>query len=116
MFSAKTDYSQSQYEEIKKLVKRVDDLMELTPFVLRETLLAFHDLRDANGPFGQLVDTKRVDLLRATDMWKDAEGKRRYINLLNRGLYKYTGRLHVRYDPDHYRFYSPLRRKAWKDR
>ena len=112
VFSAKTDYSQSQYEEVKKLVKRVDDLMELTPFVLRETLLAFHDLRDANGPFGELVDTKRVDLLRATDMWKDAEGKRRYINLLNRGLYKYTGRLHVRYDPDHYRFYFPVEEKG----
>jgi len=105
VFSAETEYPETQYQTVKQLVKQTKNPMELAPFVLRERLLAFHDLRDPNGPFGDLVNTQQVELLRATEMWKDAEGKRRYMNLLNRSLYKYAGRLRVRYDPDHYRYY-----------
>jgi hypothetical protein len=108
VFVAPTDYLQAEYEEVKKLVKYPENRNELTPFVLREELLAFHDLRDQNGPFADIVDTSKARPLRATEMWADAEGKRRYINLLNRALYKYTGRLGVRYDTDHYRFYFPV--------
>lgn len=108
VFAAPTDYLQAEYEEVKKLVKYPENRHELTPFVFREELLAFHDLRDQNGPFADIVDTSRARPLRATEMWADAEGKRRYINLLNRALYKYTGRLGVRYDTDHYRFYFPV--------
>lgn len=112
VFAAPTEYLQSEYDEVKKLVKRPERKGELTPFVLRERLLAFHDLRDKAGPFADLVDTEKVELLRATEMWRDAEGKRRYVNLLNRALYKYTGRLDVRYDPDHYRFYFPAKEEG----
>ncbi len=108
VFAAETDYLQTELEEVKKLVKYPENKNELTPFILREKFLAFHDLSDKNGPFAGLVKTDKVERLRATDMWANAEGKRRYINLLNRTLYKHTGRLGVRYDPDHYRFYFPV--------
>ena len=108
VFAAETQYAPSDYQEIKKLVKYPSRRSELTPFVLRDRLLAFHDLRKKTGPFAKLVDTGKVELLRSTEMWKDAEGKRRYINLLNRSLYKYAGRLNVRYDPEHYRYYFPV--------
>lgn len=107
VFTAPIEYLQAEYEEVKKLVKYPENRNELTPFILREELLAFHDLRDKKGPFGEMVDTSKVRLLRSVEMWKDAEGKRRYINLLNRALYKHTGHLGVRYDKDHYRFYFP---------
>jgi hypothetical protein len=112
VFSAATEYSQSEYEAVKKLVKFPRNENELTPFILREELLAFHDLRDKQGPFRDIVDTNKVTTLRATEMWKDAEGKRRYINLLNRALFKHTGHLGVRYDTDHFRFYFPALEKG----
>lgn len=108
VFAAETDYLQSEHEEVKKLVKYPENKNELTPFVLREKLLAFHDLSDKDGPFAGIVNTTKVERLRSTEMWADAEGKRRYVNLLNRSLYKHTGRLGVRYDPEHYRFYFPV--------
>ncbi len=108
VFTAPTDYLQSELEEVKKLVKYPESRDELTPFLLREELLAFHDLHDPNGPFADIVDRSKARPLRTIEMWKDAEGKRRYVNLLNRALYKFTGRLGVRYDPDHYRFYFPV--------
>jgi hypothetical protein len=112
IFAAETDYLQTEYEEVKKLVKYPENKNELTPFALREKLLAFHDLSDKRGPFAELVDTDKVERLRASEMWVDAEGKRRYINLLNRSLYKHTGRLGVRYDPEHYRFYFPVQNEG----
>lgn len=108
VFAAPCLYSQDSFEEVKSLVSYPSRRGELAPFIMRgETLFAFHDLREEDNPFAQVIKAERTKLLRATELWGDPEGKRRYINLLNRSLFKYTGRLGIRYDTKHCRFYFP---------
>ncbi len=95
-------------DQVKKLIKYPSSYDELVPFLLRERkIFAFHDLRQAQNPFSPVTDSASAGMLRSTDLWRDAEGKRRYVTLLNRSLYKYSARVAVRYDPAHYRFYFP---------
>lgn len=118
VFSAPCAFLQSEEGEGKQRIiypKRAsdNDPYELAPFILREgKLFAFHDLRQPRNPFSGVIDNNKVEKTRATEMWQDAEGKRRYITLLNRSLYKYTARLGVRYDPEHRRFYFPVEEKG----
>jgi hypothetical protein len=95
-------------DQIKKLITYPNSYNELVPFLLRENkIFAFHDLRRAGNPFSPVIDVASAGLYRSRDLWRDAEGRRRYVTLLNRSLYKYTARVAVRYDPAHYRFYFP---------
>jgi hypothetical protein len=95
-------------DQVKKLIKYPGSYEELVPFLLREgKIFAFHDLRDRDNPFSPVIDCSTARALRSRDLWREAEGKRRYITLLNRSLYKYAARVAVRYDPAHYRFYFP---------
>ena len=118
VFAAPCAFLQSEESEVKQRIiypKRVsdNDPHELAPFILRDgKLLAFHDLRQPKNPFSGVIDNNKVEKTRATEMWGDAEGKRRYVTLLNRSLYKYTARLGVRYDPEHRRFYFPVEEKG----
>lgn len=107
--------------EIKKLLDYSNCKGQLVPFYLAGNLImAFQDLRDPQGPFASLIDIQRVEVLNAIDLWKDPEGQPRYVALLNRSLYKYAARLHVRYDPEHHRFYfeadepGKVRRVRWR--
>lgn len=98
-------------DQVKKLIKFPNIRDELVPFLLREDkIFAFHDLRHTDSPFSPVIDHATVGMLRSSDLWRDAEGKRRYITLLNRSLYKYTARVDVRYEPVHHRFYFPPKR------
>lgn len=106
VFVAPCGFSDRQADEVRKRIKYPADPSELVRFLLRdEKLFSFHDLRDASGPFADVIDRRKVDVLRATALWEDAEGHRRYVDLLNRAMFKHTDRLGVRYDPTHYRYY-----------
>lgn len=107
VFSAPCKYGDDQEDEVKKRIKYPDEKSDqLIRFLLRGGHLhSFHNLDDPKGPFSRVVDRKSIKPIRATEMWNDAEGHRRYIILLNRALYKFTARLGVRYDPIHYRYY-----------
>ncbi len=106
VFAAPCAFSEREADEVKKRIKYPDDTSELIRFILRDgKLFSFHDLRDANGPFSGVIDRRSVEVNRATVWWKDAEGHRRYVDLLNRAMFKYTDRLGVRYDTAHYRYY-----------
>ncbi|MDD1770753.1 MAG: hypothetical protein LUO79_06690 [Methanomassiliicoccales archaeon] len=108
VFSALCTVEDATEDQLKKLITYPDSYNELAPFLLRENkIFAFQDLRLAKHPFSSVTDSETVGMLRSRDLWRDAEGKRRYITLLNRSLYKYTARVAVRYDPVHYRFYFP---------
>jgi hypothetical protein len=103
----------SKEGEVKSQIKYPSDRNELVPFLLREhTLFAFHDLRRQDNPFSNVIDSRKAKKRRATEMWRDAEDRRRYVTLLNRSLYKYTARRGIRYDPDHYRYYFPVLEKG----
>lgn len=118
VFAAPCGFTQNEEDEVKKRIlypqrKSENEPFELAPFILRDgKLFAFHDLRQRGNPFSAVIDNNKVEKQRATEMWGDAEDKRRYITLLNRSLYKYTARLGVRYDPEHRRFYFPVEEKG----
>lgn len=108
VFFATCTVADATEEQIKKLIAYPDSRDELAPFLLRENkIFAFHDLRQAQNPFTPVADRATAGIHRSRDFWRDAEGKRRYITLLNRSLFKYTARIAVRFDPAHYRFYFP---------
>jgi hypothetical protein len=106
VFSAPCQLHSGQEAEVRGRLRRPsrDDL--LCPFLLRDgRLLAFQDLRRPDNPFADVIDQGDVRMDRADELWGDAEGARRYVNLLNRSLYKHAGRLGIRYDPGHRRYY-----------
>jgi hypothetical protein len=109
VFAAPCAFSDGQEDEVRRRILFPTDRDELVPFLLHgKKLFAFHDLRLRYNPLSQVIDQTRVETHRASEMWKDAEQKRRYVTLLNRGLYKYASRRGIRYDPEHYRFYFPV--------
>src|SRR5436853_1408560 len=109
VFATACDYQDDQESEVKKLIDYSTCRNQLVPFLLRgKQLWTFYDIRNSNNPFGSVINTQNIELLRSTDLWIDPEGKRRYVTLLNRALHKYAGRLKVRYDPIHFRYYFPV--------
>ncbi len=113
VFSAPCSFGEDQFDEVKRRVhvpkrEKETDPYILAPFALKEgRLFAFQTLSDPN-PFSDVIDSTKVKQLRSWEMWDDPDWKRVYVNLLNRSLYKFTGSLHIRYDPEHKRFYFPV--------
>lgn len=106
VFSALCSFSDGQEDEVKKRIKYPKDRFELTPFLIRENrLFAFHALWQKDNPFAEVIDCDAAAPTQAADLWRDPEGKRRYVTLLNRTLHKYMARLGVRFDPEHKRYY-----------
>lgn len=108
VFAAPCSFSNGEEERVRQRIVYPNRREELVPFILRDRkLFTFYDLRTTSNPFGAAIDLQNIEMLRATDLWRDAEGKRRYVALLNRSFYKHTARLGISYDPAHYRFYFP---------
>ena len=105
IFAANTPYTENQYQEAKQKVRQPRDRDILTAFSLRDgRLFTFYDMRSGRNPFRALVSGP-VSEISAREWLNDAEGARRYKNLLNRTFYKLMGRHGVRYDPLHRRYY-----------
>jgi hypothetical protein len=100
------------FDEIKELRQAIDyskSKGQSVPYYLSgKTLFAFHDLRKENGPFHVAVDKKLATATPAQDFWTDAEGKRKYVSLLNRSLRRHAGLLSISFDPLHYRYYFKI--------
>ncbi|MFE6555169.1 HNH endonuclease [Streptomyces sp. NPDC057746] len=78
----------------------------MTPFILREgRLWAFQDLRDSNNPFADAVACTETERFPTKEWWTDPDRLGWYVALLNRSLNKLTGRLGLRLDHDHHRYY-----------
>lgn len=70
-----------------------DGNSQLVGFILRDNkLFSFHNLKDPRGPFRDVINQKGVETIRSEQWWDDPEGHRRYVTLLNRGLYKFAAR------------------------
>jgi hypothetical protein len=79
---------------------------ELCPFVIRgNTLYAFNDLRETDGPFSQIVKPDKATRQESHSWWTDPDRHRWYVDLLNRSLNKLTGRKGLRLDKLHRRYY-----------
>jgi hypothetical protein len=108
VFSAPCSYTDRQEDEVKRRIRYPSDRSVLVRFLIREgKLYTFHDLRDTKGPFSEIIDLRGVGRCRSSEFWREAEGHRRFVTLLNRAMYKYTATLGVRFDPTHWRFYFP---------
>ena len=78
----------------------------MTPFIIRGGWLwAFQDLRDEEGPFAHAVTITEAEQHLTAEWYAEADRLGWYIALLNRCLNKLTGRLGLRLDRDHHRYY-----------
>lgn len=92
--------------DVKKLIDFSAAKGAAVPFIVREkTLYSFVDLTQVDGPFRNAIDPNRAAPLRATEWWSDPDRLRWYMELLNRSLNKLTGRLGLRLDKEHKRYY-----------
>lgn len=106
VFAAPCAFHEGQEEQVKQRIHFPDEGNQLIRFILRDgRLFSFHNLRDPRGPFRDVINHKGVEAIRSEQWWDDPEGHRRYVTLLNRGLYKFAARKRVRYDPAHKRFF-----------
>jgi hypothetical protein len=106
VFAALCAFHEGQDDQVKERIHFRDGDNDLVRFILRDgKLFSFHNLKDPNGPFRDVINQKGVETIRSEQWWDNAEGHRRYVTLLNRGLYKYAARKRVRFDPAHKRFF-----------
>jgi hypothetical protein len=106
VFAAPCPFHDGQDDLVKQRLHFPATDGELLRFILREgRLFSFHNLRNPDGPFRDVIQTRVVETIRAEQWWDDPEGYRRYLSLLNRGLYKFAARKRVRFDPAHKRFF-----------
>lgn len=78
----------------------------MTPFIVRsDWLWAFQDLRDEAGPFAKFVTATEAEEHLTAEWWSEADRLGWYIALLNRCLNKLTGRLGLRLDRTHHRYF-----------
>jgi hypothetical protein len=61
------------------------------PFALKRSteLLTFAVLSDPANPFGNSIDRATIEAVRMTDLLETTEGRRNFVELLNRSLYRY---------------------------
>jgi hypothetical protein len=107
IYSAECDYSESQKEEVRKLIIYSGvPRDELLPFILREhRLFAFQDLSAYNNPFAKVANPVGALRIPTEDFCSEPEGRRRLVSLLNSAIAKHCGRRKVLFDKDHHRFY-----------
>lgn len=106
VFDAPCAFHDGQDDQVKERIHFPDGDTQLVRFILRDgKLFSFHNLKDPKGPFREVINQKGVETIRSQQWWDEPEGHRRYVTLLNRGLYKFAARKRVRFDPAHKRFF-----------
>ncbi len=106
VFAAPCGFHEGQEDQVKERIHFPNQDGQLVRFILRDNkLFSFHNLKDPWGPFRDVINQKGVETIRSEQWWDDQEGHRRYVALLNRGLYKYAALKRVRFDPAHKRFF-----------
>ncbi|MCZ7647987.1 MAG: hypothetical protein M5U26_22470 [Planctomycetota bacterium] len=106
VFASPCAFHDGQDEQVKQRIHFPEKGNSLVRFILRDgKLFSFHNLNDPRGPFRDVVNPGCVETIRSEQWWDEPEGYRRFITLLNRGLYKFAARKRIRFDPTHKRFY-----------
>lgn len=106
VFAAPCAFVEQQVEEVRQRIIYPRDRRVLVPFLLRDRkLFAFQDLRASDNPFASVIDQRHVEPLRVPALCHQAEGKRRYVALLNLAVSRFLGQFRVRYDSTHKRYY-----------
>jgi hypothetical protein len=106
VYEAKCAFGPGEEEEVRSRINAPRDHEVLLPFVLGSgRLYCFQNLTRRSNPFSSVLDSQTAQPLSASQLWNDDNGKRLYVRLLNRSLYKYTGHRGVRFDGEHRRFF-----------
>ena len=106
IYGAPCKYGDSQEREAAKDVV-LTETPYLCPFIIRNggTLFAFNDLRQANGPFRNIVDATKVTMSNSSGWLANPDTSKWFATLLNRTLNKLTGRKHLKLDREHNRYF-----------
>lgn len=92
--------------EVRALIRWPSDKRILTPFIIRGgELYTFNDLKSLDSPFAMVVDPLSAKRHTVSDWWGKPELERWWVELLNRTINKITGRLSLKLDKEHYRYY-----------
>jgi hypothetical protein len=92
--------------EVRSLIKWPSDKRIHAPFIIRGGQLhAFNDLKDLESPFSLSVDPLSAKRRSVNDWFGKPELERWYVELLNRTVNKITGRLGLKLDKNHNRYY-----------
>lgn len=92
--------------EIKAFIKWPSDKRILTPYIIRGgQLYAFNDLKDYESPFAAIVDPLSAQRHTLNDWLDKPDEMHWYVELLNRTVNKITGRLGLKLDKEHHRYY-----------
>jgi hypothetical protein len=92
--------------EVVPLIKWPSDKRIYTPFIIRGgQLYAFNNLEDFESPFAAIVDPTSARRHHISNWLDKPEQMRWYVELLNRTVNKITGRLGLKLDKDHRRYY-----------
>ena len=106
VYEARCAFVHGDEDQVRERTCAPQDHEVLLPFVLAGgKLFCFQNLKQRHNPFWKAVDAGSVQATPAKTLWQDDDGRRLYVRLLNRSLYKYTGHRDVRFDVDHKRFY-----------
>jgi hypothetical protein len=100
-------------EAVKQAMVYPDDRDRLYPFILRDDhLFTFDNLELKTSAFRKAVNCSAACRIRSEEFWKDEEGHRRFVNMLNRTMHKYAALFEIWFDPHHVRYYYPVRVKG----
>lgn len=92
--------------EARTQITAPTDKRILTPFIIRGgQLYSFNDLTDISSLFGAIVDPYSAKRHNAPSWWDTPDKCRWYVELLNRTMNKVTGRLGLKLDKDHHRYF-----------
>lgn len=92
--------------DVKSLIKWPSDKRMHIPFIIRGgQLYAFNNLKDFESPFSLVVDPLAATRYLVSDMLDSFQQARWYVELLNRTVNKITGRLGLKLDKEHHRYY-----------
>ncbi|MGH8645520.1 MAG: HNH endonuclease [Gammaproteobacteria bacterium] len=92
--------------EVRSRIKWPVDHRIHAPFIIRSgQLYTFNNLQDFQSPFTSIVDPVAAKRHSVTNWLDKPEQSRWYVELLNRTVNKITGRLGLKLDKDHHRYY-----------
>ncbi len=113
VYEAKCAFGAGQEEEVRLRISAPKGREVLLPYVLAGgKLLCFQNLRRRHNPFWKAVDSGSARAIPAQRLWENDDGRRLYVRLMNRSLYKYAGHRDVRYDVLHRRFFFVPEKKG----
>ncbi len=106
VYEAKCAFGPGQEDEVRTRISAPQDREVLFPFVLADgNVYCFQNLQIEDNSFAKVIDSRTVQLKPAKKLWEGDDGKRLYVRLLNRSLFKYAGHRGVRFDTAHRRFF-----------